>query len=78
VVCIGDSYNASFTYHLARELNLPIQNLSGGGYTTQAFKEFLREPELLENARVVVWTVCYTDLVAPWPLPRPILEAVGD
>lgn len=78
VVCIGDSYNAGFTDHLARELNLPVRNLSGGGYTTQAFREFLREPEMLETARVIVWTVCYPDLARPWPIPRPILESVGD
>ncbi len=72
VVCIGDSYNAGFTDHLARELNVPVRNLSGGGFTTQRFRDFLRDPGLLRGARVVVWTVCYTNLEGPWTLPRPI------
>lgn len=74
VVCIGDSYNAGFTDHLARELNVPVRNLSGGGYTTQRFRDFLRDPGLLRGARVVVWTVCYSNLEGPWTLPRPIVE----
>ena len=62
----------------SRELNLPIHSLAGGGQTTNAFKEFLRDPDSLKGCKVVVWIVCYADMEClPWPLPRPIRDAVG-
>ncbi len=73
VACIGDSYNGGFMEFLGRELNLPLSCLSGGGNTTHAFKDFLRNPELLKDCKVVVWLVCHSSLKNPWPLP-PIMH----
>ena len=69
VVCIGDSYNAGFLELLAREINLPVHNLTGGGNTSHAFKGMVRDPSLLEHARVVVWLLCDSSLKGPWPMP---------
>ncbi len=74
VACIGDSYNGWFMDALSRELNLPIKNLTGGGNTTQAFKEFLRDPELLKDCKVLIWLVCNSSLKNPWPMPPQIRE----
>jgi hypothetical protein len=77
VICIGDSYNGGFMEQLSRELNLPIRNLAGAGQTTQAFKDFLRDPQALEGCKVVVWLVCSTGLDAQhWPMPPAICDAV--
>lgn len=72
IVCIGDSYNAGFIELLAREINLPVHNLSGGGHTSHAFKDMLRDPGLLDRAHVVVWLVCDSSLKGPWPMPPKI------
>ncbi len=74
VACIGDSYNGGFMEFLGRELNLPLRNLSAGGNTSDAFKNFLRNPELLKDCKVVVWLVCNSSLKNPWPLPPSIRE----
>ena len=49
--------------------------LVGGGGTTHAFKDFLRNPELLKDCKVVIWLVCNSSLKNPWPLPQRIQEA---
>jgi hypothetical protein len=77
VACIGDSYNCGFMELLGRELNLPVRPLAGGGHTSNAFKDFLRNPELLKDCKVVIWLVCNSSLKNPWPLPQRIREA-GD
>jgi len=74
VIVVGDSYNGGFWELLSQETNLPINQLSGGGHTTHALKDFLRDPESLGDCRVVVWLVCNTGLTAPWPLPRAIQQ----
>jgi hypothetical protein len=77
IVCIGDSYNAGFLELLAREVNLPVHNLSGGGQTSDAFKDLVRDPSLLEHARVVVWLVCDSSLKGPWPVPPKVRDEAG-
>ncbi len=76
VACIGDSYNFGFMERLIPELNLPVRALAGGGNTTDAFKGFLRNPELLKDCKVVIWLVCNSALKSPWPLPDRI-QKVG-
>ncbi len=75
VACIGDSYNVHFMEQLSHQLNLPIRNMSGGGQSTQAFKQFLRDPQALDGCKVVIWLVCYPNLQMQ-PMPQPILDAV--
>ena len=72
VIVIGDSFNGGFWELLGQEINLPIGQLSGGGHTTDAFKDFLRDPGSLKQCKVVVWLVCNTSLIGAWPLPKPI------
>ena len=72
VIVIGDSFNGGFWALLSQEINLPIGQLSGGGHTTDAFKDFLRDPGSLKQCKVVVWLVCDTSLIGAWPLPKPI------
>lgn len=74
VVCIGDSYNAGFIELLAREINGPVHNLTGGGNTSHAFKGMVRDPSLLEHARVVVWLLCDSSLKGPWPMPPSVMK----
>ena len=74
VVCIGDSYNSGFMELLGRELNLPMRPLAGGGNTTDAFKNFLRDPDVLKDCKVVIWLVCTSSLKNPWPVPQKIHE----
>jgi hypothetical protein len=76
VVVIGDSYNCGLQDFLVRELNLPLHSLGAGGQTTQKFKDFLRDPDLLKDCKVVVWLVCNSHLAMSWPLPEPIRQAV--
>ena len=75
MACIGDSYNGGFMELLGRELNLPIHPLAAGGNTSDAFKNFLRDPELLKDCRVLVWLVCNSSLKNPWPIPEQISYA---
>jgi hypothetical protein len=72
VVDIGDSYNGGLQDYLVREINLPLHLLGAGGQTTQRFKDFLRDPKLLTDCKVVVWLVCNSSLINPWPIPEPI------
>jgi hypothetical protein len=74
VACIGDSYNGGFMELLGRELNLPMRPLAGGGNTTDAFKNFLRDPDVLKDCKVVIWLVCTSSLKNPWPVPQKIHE----
>ncbi len=75
VACIGDSYNVHFMEQLSHQLNMPLRNMSGGGQSTQAFKQFLRDPQSLDGCKVVIWLVCYPNLQMQ-PMPQPILDAV--
>ena len=77
VACIGDSYNGGFLERLTPELNLPVNSLIGGGHTTDKFKEFLRDPEMLKDCKVVIWLVCNSSLKNPWPLPKKIHSDIG-
>lgn len=79
VVFIGDSYNCGLWERVGREINLPIHLLYRSGTTTEIFRDFARDPELLRGCKVVVWVVCNSGLQYPWTLPAPILrEAAAD
>ena len=62
VVLIGDSYcfaspvpEANFRAQLVHELGGPVHMISTGGDTVHAFREFMRNPGLLEDVKTVVW-----------------------
>jgi hypothetical protein len=75
VVVIGSSFAHLFRGSLTRELNLlPLYHLSSQ-QTTEAFADFLREPELLANAKVVVWIITEAHMTHFAPMPGPIMEA---
>jgi hypothetical protein len=57
VMLIGSSFAQLFRDDLTRELNLLPHVLAASQQTTQAFDAFLREPELLEHTRVVIWVI---------------------
>jgi hypothetical protein len=69
VLVIGNSYADNFCELLIDELNLPVATHSTGGQTTEAFAEFVREPELLDHCRVVVWVTTEQHLTHFKPLP---------
>jgi hypothetical protein len=75
VIVIGHSYVAYFTDHLARELNMQVRTIAGLSNTTEAFAEFVREPETLAHCRVVVWITTGRHMTRFHPLPPAIWTA---
>src|SRR5262249_15491502 len=78
VMLIGDSYNEGLQGLLGKEINIPVHPHFGPGQTIQAFTDFLREPELLRNCKVVVWLLCNPQILPPLPVPAPIRAAQVD
>jgi hypothetical protein len=74
VVFIGDSYNCGLWERVGREINLPIHLLYRSGSTTEVFKDFVRDPDMLKDCKVVVWVVCNSGLQFSWSLPAPVLK----
>jgi hypothetical protein len=74
VMLIGDSFVNGFCDYLVDELNLPVSRHSGANQTTEAFADFLREPELLAHTRVVVWVMSGHDMTICKPLPESIAD----
>jgi hypothetical protein len=72
VVLIGNSFVPGFREQLVKELNLLVNCRWRGGATTEEFVDFLREPELLKNCRVLVWVSTEQHLTNFKPLPPPI------
>jgi hypothetical protein len=69
VFVIGNSYAHHFCEQLVNEMNLLIARRIGDHNTTEAFADFLREPELLDRTRVVVWVLTEHHLTRFTPLP---------
>jgi hypothetical protein len=78
VVLIGNSYVRHFREQLIKELNLLVNTRCGDNYTTQAFYDFLREPELLTHCRVVVWVIPESHMTVFHPVPKPLLMALNE
>jgi hypothetical protein len=55
VLVLGHSYVPHFRERLIKEMNLRVRTCWSPGQTTQGFSAFLREPELLDGCRVLVW-----------------------
>jgi hypothetical protein len=77
VLLIGHSYTEAFREQLAKELNLSIHLRVGAGETTEAFGDFLRQPELLDHCRVVVWITTEHHMTRFRPMPGPVMKALG-
>jgi hypothetical protein len=79
VLVIGNSYANNFCELLVDELNLLIGRHTTSGQTTEAFADFLREPELLDHCRVVVWVSTEQHLTHFKPLPAQVADCLkGD
>jgi hypothetical protein len=76
VLLIGHSYVPSFREQLVRELNLLINTSTSNDQTTEAFASFLRQPELLEHCRVLVWITTDLHMTRFRPMPKPILAVL--
>jgi hypothetical protein len=75
VLLIGNSYCTDFREQLIRELNMPIRTRISNNQTTEAFDDFLREPELLKGVKLVVWVTTEQHFTRFKPLPEPIAAA---
>jgi hypothetical protein len=73
VLLIGHSYLRHFRELLIRELNLLPQTNSSANGTTEFFGDFLRDPELLAQTRVVIWITTEAHMTQFKPMPAPIL-----
>jgi SGNH hydrolase-like domain, acetyltransferase AlgX len=76
VLVIGHSFVLNFREQLAKESNLLVRTIFAPNYTTEAFASFLREPEVLEHTRVVVWVTTEQHMTAFKPLPKPIMDTL--
>jgi hypothetical protein len=77
VLVIGHSFVTGFREQLIKELNLPVNERVSDGMTTEAFGDFLREPELLAHTRVVVWVTTEQHFTRFKPLPEPVMQALA-
>jgi hypothetical protein len=77
VVVIGHSYVWCFGEQLVKELNLLTNSRSTIHQTTEAFGDFLREPEALARCRVVVWITTEQHLTKFKPMPKPIMKLLA-
>jgi len=75
VMLIGHSYTDNFREQLIKELNLSVRTCTHADQTTEAFQDFLREPELLDGCRVVVWVTTEQHMTNFQPLPAPVAAA---
>ena len=70
VTFIGDSYNYGLMPQVAWKINGPVRQMIGGGHTTEAIGDFVRDPTLLDKCRVVVWVNQFFSFSeAEWNLP---------
>jgi hypothetical protein len=78
LVVVGSCFVHDFRDELIAETNLLPRSNWNHGQTTEAFGDFLSQPELLGGVRVVVWVIAEFQLPQGKPLPSPILAALED
>jgi hypothetical protein len=76
VLLIGNSYAKIFREQLVREMNLRVRSRISDAQTTEAFGDFLREPDLLAGVRVVVWIASEQFFTRFQSLPGPISDCL--
>jgi hypothetical protein len=77
VLVIGHSYVWCFKEQLVKEMNLLTSSWCSPQQTTEVFGEFLRERELLDHTRVVVWVTTSQHMTAFKPLPKAVLDTLA-
>jgi hypothetical protein len=78
LLLIGNSYVEHFRAQLMREMNSRIRTSWSGGMTTEAFADFLRQPEALRGVRVVVWVTTEQHMTRFKPLPGSVAAAIKE
>jgi hypothetical protein len=78
ILLIGNSFVPYFQDRVMDELNMPVRVRWGGGHTTEAFRDFLRQPELLKGVKLVVWVVTEYYMTKFSPLPDAIATTSSD
>jgi hypothetical protein len=76
VLLIGNSFIPNFRELLIKELNLLIRTRWAPAETTEEFIAFLREPELLDGCRVLVWVLSEEHLAHLHPMPAPVMKVL--
>jgi hypothetical protein len=75
VVVIGNSYVRDFWPQLVKEMNILTNTWFFDHQTTEVFGDFLRQSELLDHCRVVVWITTEQHLAHFKTVPAPIMAA---
>jgi hypothetical protein len=75
VLLIGNSFGYGFREQLVRQANLLVRTRTGNDRTTEALADFLRDPELLNRVKVVVWVTTEHHFKRFKPLPRQVAAA---
>jgi hypothetical protein len=78
VLVVGHSYAPKFCDQLVKEANLRVRSQISSGLTTECFAAFLRNPELLDHCRVVVWITTEQHLTHFHAMPEPIMAALKE
>jgi hypothetical protein len=76
VIVMGHSYVNYFREQLVKELNLLTNTITGPGFTTQFFADFLREPEKLDHCKVIVWITTEGHMTVFKPQPPDVTAAL--
>jgi hypothetical protein len=76
VMVIGNSFAQHFCVQLVKEMNLFVSSRWRPGGNTEAFGDFLREPEMLSHCKVVVWVTSNRYLADFKPLPKEIMATL--
>jgi hypothetical protein len=67
-----------FREQLIRELNMLIQTRWHDDHTTQDFADFLREPSVLANCRVLVWITTEQHFPSFANMPGQIMKVLSE
>jgi hypothetical protein len=85
IVIMGDSYTnqslgvapgSGISAQIAKGANQPVTIVSSAGGTTEPVKDLIRNPDLLDKVKVVIWIVKNPGFTNPWT-PLPALPARG-
>jgi hypothetical protein len=76
VLVIGSCFARNFREELIAEANLMSRSNWNFGQSTEAFADFLAQPEMLDGVRVVVWVVGEFQFAKFKPLPDPVMAAL--
>jgi hypothetical protein len=76
LMIIGSCFVYGFHEELVAESNVLARCNWNHGQTTEAFGDFLAQPELLDGVRVVVWVLSEFQLDSCKPVPDPIMAAL--